>query len=137
MIIIVPQRSETAKGGALQQYIEKHGRHFTAALADYVCGMMANADGTTHMWNTAEVAEAYRQTGRTDKGTLTDGDICYLANMAYADFYPSPLTSTSSCLEYAYRVATDPDGYNGLPFTRWLADMEAKGECLDFARFVE
>lgn len=137
MIIIVPPRSGASEDGALQQYIAKHGRHFTAALAEYVCGLMVNADGTSHTWNTAEVLEAYRQTGRTSKGTLSDGDICYLANMAYADFYPSPLPNSSACLDYAYRIATDPDGYDGLPFTRWLSDMGAKGENIDFSRFLD
>lgn len=56
------------------------------------------------------------------------GDITYLANMAYADFYPDIIKSEALCIDYAVSVAEDPDGYEGIAFLRYVADRKGKGE---------
>lgn len=47
---------------------------------------------------------------------VTHGDAAYLANMYYADLYPDPLKDEASCLRAAYKIANDPDGYDGMIF---------------------
>lgn len=46
--------------------------------------------------------------------------------MAYTDFYPHLLDTTDKCIEYALAVADDVDGYEGIEFCRWLADIMGK-----------
>ena len=64
----------------------------------------------------------------------TIGDILYLANMAYADFYPKVIKTDSDCVQYAIAVASDPDGYEGMAFCRWTADIIGKGVTIDWEK---
>lgn len=121
-----------ADSGGHEEYVERHGNHFTGALADDVCARMVNADGSKHRWTAGEVAAAV---GELPDG-VTVGDMTYLANMAYADFFPKVLASEAACIGYAKAVVNDPDGYDGLPFHRWLADVVAKGERVEWERYV-
>ena len=66
-------------------------------------------DGTSHRWTVDEIRLATNNE-IISKGT-TLGDILYLANMAYADFYPKVIKTESECVQYAIAVASDPDGY--------------------------
>lgn len=65
----------------------------------------------------------------------TDSTKCP-ANMYYADLYPDPLKDEASCLRAAYKVANDPDGYEGMIFCRWTADAIGKAIKLDWEKFV-
>lgn len=72
--------------------------------------------------------------GRTLPERTTLGDVLYLANMAYADFYPAVLKTEEACVSYAMAVADDPDGYDGMPFLRWTADLIGKGANVDWEK---
>lgn len=104
-------------------YTSKHGYHFSDKLAEYASSLMKNEDGTIHSWKSMDVLNALNSLGLTDMNTSTVGDLTYLANMAYADFYPEVLKTETACIKYAYAVAHDKDGYDGIAFSRWLADI--------------
>lgn len=61
-------------------------------------------------------------------------DVTYTANMAYADFYPE-LLNEHQCIKYAAAVANDKDGYTGIQFCRWMADIVGKKENIDWDKF--
>lgn len=115
------------------EYVSKHGYHFTPKLAEYVCMEMVNADKTTHNWDARSILNLL---GNSCPQGVTLGDMVYLANMAYADFYPNILQTESRCIDYAKAVATDIDGYEGMPFCRWTADAIGKGTKVDWASFL-
>lgn len=46
--------------------------------------------------------------------------------MAYNDFYGSSLKDEEHLALYVKDYIDDKDGYDGLPFCRWCADMEGK-----------
>lgn len=93
---------------------------------------MKNVDGTSHRWTVDEIRLATNNE-IISKGT-TLGDILYLANMAYADFYPKVIKTESDCVQYAIAVASDPDGYEGMAFCRWTADIIGKGATIDWEK---
>ena len=66
--------------------------------------------------------------------TSTIEDVTYTANMAYADFYPE-LLNEHQCIKYAAAVANDKDGYTGIQFCRWVADVVGKKENIDWDKF--
>lgn len=121
----------TAKG--YTDYISKHGYHFTNELAELASSAMKNSDGTTHRWSAKQVSDAIKAYGisLTNINSCTPGDMCYLANMAYADgLYEGLPDSDKWCLKYAAKIADDIDGYEGMPFMRWLSDIIGK-EAID------
>lgn len=123
-----------AKG--YSEYVKKHGYHFTGALAEHVSKMMENANGQQHSWTTSQVKKSMESLGLTIPKHVTYGDAAYLANMYYADLYPDPLKDEASCLRAAYKIANDPDGYDGMIFCRWTADAIGKAIKLDWEKFV-
>lgn len=115
------------------EYVAKHGYHFTQELAEMVSGDMVNADGTQHRWDCHQMLTAL---GNTMPQRATLGDMVYLANMAYADFYPNVLQNETRCIEYAKAVVNDMDGYDGMPFCRWTADVIGKGMSVEWNEFL-
>ena len=117
------------------EYVKKYGYHFTDTLADHVTKMMVNASGQQHNWTTLQVKKSMENMNLIiNKGTY--GDLAYAANMAYADFYPDPLKDEASCIRYAYKLSHDPDGYSGMVFNRWIADITMKGVEIDWDKFI-
>lgn len=65
---------------------------------------------------------------------ILNKDVTYTANMAYADFYPE-LLNEHQCIKYAAAVANDKDGYTGIQFCRWVADVAGKKKNIDWDKF--
>lgn len=117
-------------------YVKKHGYHFTDTLAEYASKLMVNGNSQQHSWTTAQVKRTMEGLGLSIPGSVTIGDVTYLANMYYADLYPDPLKDESSCLRAAYKIANDVDGYEGMIFCRWTADVVGKAIKIDWEKFV-
>lgn len=119
-----------------RNYIKKHGYHFTDDLAEFVSKMMVNRNGKEHTWTTIQVTKALYANGMSVPENVTDGDITYLANMYYADLYDGILKDEISCLKTAHLIATDPDGYEGMIFSRWTSDAIAKSIKIEWEKFI-
>ena len=117
-------------------YVEKNGYHFTDKLADKATSLMENADGSKHNWTTAQVKAAISGMGVKMPDSVTWGDVAYLANTYYADLYPDVLKDEVSCLKAAVKIANDKDGYKGMIFCRWTADVIGKGLKLNWEDFA-
>lgn len=100
-------------------------KHFTEQSERFASGLIVNADGSDHKWTAQQIEQKLKEFNINIPDTSTIYDVTYTANMAYADFFPTILDE-SKCVKYAANVANDPDGYEGIQFNRWLADMNAK-----------
>lgn len=116
----------TTDSWSMKNYISRHGYHFTDQLAQVASDMMINSNGKAHKWTSDQVEKTMKMYGLHAHGNCTLGDLTYLANMAYADLYPTVLKDEISCLRYAVAIADDPDGYEGMPFNRWLSDLKKR-----------
>ena len=119
-----------------EQYLEKHGKHFTIKLADFASKQMVNSDETNKHWDVSDIKQIIDELGYIIPLSSTIGDIIYTANMAYADFYPLLLKDAKSCVRYAMEVAGDKDGYEGIQFCRWMADVKNKNLEIDWNSFI-
>lgn len=93
---------------------------------------MVNSDGTNKHWDISDVKQIIDELGYIIPISSTIGDIIYTANMAHADFYPLLLKDAKSCIIYAMEVANDKDGYEGIQFCRWMADVKNKNLEIDW-----
>lgn len=112
-----------------QAYKSKNGMHFSEALATHASSMMSNADGKEHTWSVEDVKSAFAALGYTLRGGYTWGDVTYMANMLYAD-YGQCLKTDVEAVKMAYAITGDPDGYDGMIFNRYTADIMEKGVCI-------
>lgn len=99
--------------------------HFTEKLADWASSNMVNADGKAHSWKVEEVKSAFPSLGFSLKNGYTWGDVAYMANTIYAD-YIQCLKSETDALKMANAIMNDPDGYDGMIFNRYTADIMSK-----------
>ena len=119
-----------------EQYFEKYDKHFTIKLADFASKQMVNSDGTNKHWDISDIKQIIDELGYIIPLSSTIGDIIYTANMVYADFYPLLLKDAKSCVRYAMEVAGDKDGYEGIQFCRWMADVKNKNLEIDWNSFI-
>lgn len=110
-------------------YKAKHGMHFSDRMAMWASSNMKNADGKDHTWSVYDVKAAFSSLGYTLKNGYTWGDVTYMANMLYAD-YAKCLKADTDAVKMAYAITEDPDGYDGMIFNRYTADIMEKGTCV-------
>ena len=124
-----------AMPGGMREYLSNYGWHFSQKLAEYAVKRMKNADGTSHRWTHEQIKEMLE---RNDVSVekAKGYDCMYVANMAYADFYPKPLASEAQIVQYVKAYIDDPDGEEGIALTRYYADCIAKGEPLMWEEFL-
>lgn len=118
-------------------YLADNGWHFNEKLAKFATDKrrMKNADGTDHRWTHEQIKEALERNGiKIEKAK--GYDCMYVANMAYADFYPEVFSSESAILKYVKAYIDDPDGYDGIALTRYCADTIGKGEPIYWEDFI-
>lgn len=122
------------KEDGYNDYVSKHGLHFTKALQEYASKQMVNSNNQEHTWTSEQVQNVCDVLNLKIPNTSTIEDVTYTANMAYADFYPE-LLNEHQCIKYAAAVANDKDGYTGIQFCRWVADVVGKKENIDWDKF--
>lgn len=122
-MIIEFHREETQ---GLEEYIKEHGRHFTLWLATHVSRLMLEHSD-------CQAISLSELPSNIPEGCV--GDMIFLSNMALSDFFPS-LLNREQCVKYALCVINDPDGYEGMPFMRWIVDNENRENKIDLRKFV-
>lgn len=63
-------------------------------------------------------------------------DYVYVANMCKADFLGSSIADEQHLALYIKDVIDDPDGYDGVVFNRWYADMCRKGIVINWEEMI-
>lgn len=132
----MPHESEDVRKRDCRKYKELYGKHFTKDLCEWVVERMENRNGTTHHYNLDEVKSIWHKYKMNDLHNANWYDVMYVMNMAYADFYGRLFTEHHECAMYAYLYISDPDGYEGIAFQRWLADIKAQDDEVPWQRFI-
>lgn len=118
-----------------EEYLDEHGPHFSRELCDHAVSCMENADGSKHRYSKEEVKQLLERNGVTVKNAV-ECDACYVANMAYADFFPEPLKNERDIAIFVKKYIDDPDGYEGVAFSRYLADLKRTGQRVDWEEMI-
>lgn len=63
-------------------------------------------------------------------------DSVYIANMCKADFFGSSIQNETQLALYVKDVVGDPDGYDGMPFTRFYADCIGSGTSIPWEDLI-
>lgn len=113
-------------------YLRYNGRHFNRKLCDYAVNLMTDKNNN-HISALAkdDVDKKLHLYGVTLENNVLY-DYVYLANQCKADFLGSSIPDDAHLCYYIRDVLDDADGYDGLPFNRWYADMCRKGEPIDW-----
>lgn len=63
-------------------------------------------------------------------------DYVFVANMCKSDFLGSSIASEMNLAKYIKDVVDDVDGYDGIVFNRWYADMCRKGIVINWDQMI-
>lgn len=114
------------------EYHEKHGLHFSDKLAEWASKKMKNSNGVEHTWSIDDVKNAFTAMGYKLPSDYTWGDATYLANFLYSDL-AACLKTENEAVKMAYTImSSDADGYVGMIFNRFTADIMTKNEHVDW-----
>ena len=116
----------------MQQYLSFYGYHFNRAMCNFAVSMMRREDKTSGVPTKITPVTMDELKAMLEKYSvkIENNDIydaLYLANMVKADFYGSSIEDDEHMARYIEDVLCDADGYEGMPFCRFLADCSAKG----------
>lgn len=73
-----------------------------------------------------EIKQLFTNYGITVEGCV-GYDVMFVYHMAKSDYWGSSINDERSLLQYVKDYIDDPDGYDGLPMTRFYADCIGKG----------
>lgn len=111
-------------------YLQYNGPHFNEKLCAFAISKMTKTINGREVpitpFTKKEVDMMLDNYGiRLENNALRD--YVYVANMCKADFLGSSIQNETQLAKYVKDVVEDPDGYDGLPFTRFYADCIGSG----------
>lgn len=120
----------------MKTYLRYNGRHFNRRLLEYALELMTTRDNGKEVnlvpITMDELKTAMKQYGVTLNNDKDIYDALFAANMCKADYLGSSVSDIQHLCLYVKDVIDDVDGYDGLVFTRWYADMCRKGIPIDW-----
>ena len=108
---------------SMKNYLKYYGEHFNKKLCDFAVSKMKHNKPSV---SKEKVDEQLLKYGITlNKGELHD--YVYVYNMGYNDFLGSSIVDEKHLAIYVKDIIDDKDGYDGIVFNRWYADMVFQG----------
>lgn len=123
-----------------KEYKRAHGMHFSKELCEFAVGLMESEDKTgnrSHLtpMTKQEVDELLKEFNVEVRRAM-EYDTVFVANMGKADYLGDSVPDREHLARYIKNVIDDPDGYDGIAFNRWFADMCAKKVEVPWERFL-
>lgn len=114
----------------MEDYLELYGWHFSKKMCEWAVSCMTDRSGKKMQCMTKEATDSLlSKTGMTlknDKGY----DSVFVTCMAKADYWGSSIADEAHLAMFVRDYIDDPDGYEGLPFTRFYADCIGSGKAI-------
>lgn len=111
----------------LDAYLSYYGYHFSPAMARWAVEHMVPRNGGRMKMMGKEAVEKLLADRDIDFRAAKGHDLVYLANMVVADRWGSSVKDEDQLALAIKDEMDDPDGYDGMAFSRFLADCNAKG----------
>lgn len=120
----------------MREYLEAYGWHFSKRMCELAVGKMKARDeaGKPKKFEAMrkdEVDELLRKFNvklENENGY----DHVYVANMAKSDYMKSSIADEQHLALFVKDYIDDVDAYEGMPFTRFLADCVGKGVAISW-----
>ena len=126
--------SRSAFPEGMETYLEFNGWHFNKKMCQWAVSRMYKMDGDKKesiQPYTMDSLKALKEKTRVEFDLTYDA--VYIANMCKADFLGSSIQNETQLVMYVKDVIEDPDGYDGMPFTRFYADCIGSGTSIPWS----
>ena len=112
------------KPKAFINYLRYYGWHFNKKLHEF------------KPYTKEKVDEILKANNIKLKNKNTLYDYVYVANMCKADLLGDSVPDERHLARYVKNVIDDVDGYDGIVFARWYADMCKKGIAIEWSEMI-
>lgn len=123
----------------MEEYISMYGWHFSKKMCDWACSRMyKSVNGKKEFINpyTKDWVEQLLRNWSVNIDMADIYDAIYIANMCKADFFGSSIANDQYLAYYVGDVINDPDGYDGMVFTRFYADCIGSGTPINWEDMI-
>ena len=121
-------------------YLRHYGMHFNRKLCEFAISKMTRKVSNNKQEPIVPLTKSQIDNILSTSGvTLQNNqlyDYVYVANMCKADYLGSSINDDAHMALYIKDVIDDDDGYDGLVFNRWYADMCRKGIAIDWEEML-
>ncbi len=123
---------------AMINYLRHYGRHFNRKLCEFASKKMQIDEDDEKEFKpiSKEKVDIILENNNVKLKNNQLHDYIYVANMCKADFYGRSIEDDKHFALYIKDVIDDVDGYDGLVFNRWYADMCRKGIAIDWEEML-
>lgn len=124
---------------AMVAYMRHYGPHFNRKLFEFAANLMVKDIDGKESKLVPYSKEQVKTILNTNNISLKNDqlyDSTYIANMCKADFLGSSIKDERHLALYIKDVIDDPDGYDGIVFNRWYADMCYTGVAIDWEEML-
>ena len=115
----------------MEDYLAFNGWHFNKKMCEWAVSKMYKLNVAKRKEfitpYTKETVENLLKANNIKLDNDTGYDAVYVANMAKADFYGSSISDDMHLAKFIKDYLDDPDGYDGIVFTRFYADCIGSG----------
>lgn len=116
-------------------YLQYNGWHFNRKMCEFAVSKMKKGGSKLQMMDKSQVDSLLNNVGISLENNEL-WDYVYVANMCKADFLGSSILDETRMAKYIKDVIDDEDGYDGIVFNRWYADMCKKGIPIDWEEML-
>ena len=121
-------------------YLRYNGKHFNRKLVEYAVSKMTTKDSLSNEVPLVPITKSQLDNMMNQYGVVLNNkddvyDAVYVANMCKADFLGRSVVDDLHLCLYVKDVIDDIDGYEGIVFNRWYADMSHKGIPIDWYNY--
>lgn len=123
----------------MEEYIGMYGWHFSKRMCEWACSRMyRESNGRKEYINpyTREWLEQLLRNWSVSIDLDYIYDALYVANMCKADLFGSSVADDQRLARYVGDVMNDPDGYDGMVFTRFYADCIGGGTPINWEDLI-
>lgn len=130
------------KPEALINYLRYNGPHFNKKLLEFAISNMKTKQSVRDLSGIKLIPYSIEHVDKLlqqHQVTLENNqlyDYVYVANMCKADFLNSSILNELQVAKYIKDVIDDIDGYDGMVFNRWYADMCRKGIVINWEKMI-
>lgn len=111
----------------MRQYLSYHGWHFSKSMCEWAVSKMRDRNDKPVSMESKEQVEATLKTYGVEIEHDKGYDKVFVMAMGLSDYLGSSVPDESYLAKYVKDVLDDKDGYDGIAFTRFLADCNGKG----------
>ncbi len=123
----------------MEEYLSSYGWHFSKKMFEWAVSRMYRKDNGRKTYiepitkeRFDEILKRYSVKLSKDNGY----DAVYVANMCKADYLGRAVRDESGLVQFVVDTIEDPDGYDGMVFTRFYADCVGSGTVINWEDMI-